>query len=103
MRVSDMLRGEPGLPMRFHWRGKEYAVAEVLEKWKTTGPCHHGSDEQYVRQHWWRVLTEDGLIMELACDRQKRRGRPRPEWRLLSVQSSADRTQPNPEGRKENS
>ena len=30
--VGGMARGEPGLPSRFMWRDKEYAVAEVLEK-----------------------------------------------------------------------
>jgi len=88
MRVNDMLRGEPGLPTRFHWRDKEYAVVELLEKWKTTGPCRSGSGEKYVRQHWFRIRTEDGLIMEISCDRQPRRGRPRLEWRLLTVRQA---------------
>ena len=37
--AAPMTRGEPGLPGRFVWREQEYAVAEVLEAWKETGPC----------------------------------------------------------------
>jgi phosphoribosylglycinamide formyltransferase-1 len=88
MRVSDMLRGRPGLPMRFRWRDREFAVAEVLETWKSTGPCRSGSPEQYVRAHWYRIRTEDGSEMTLYCDRQKRRGSPRIEWRLHTVRPS---------------
>jgi len=31
--VQGMARGEPGLPRRFVWRDKEYAVDELLETW----------------------------------------------------------------------
>lgn len=85
MRVSDMLQGRPGVPMRFRWRGGEYAVKQVIETWKTTGPCRSGSPEQYVRAHWYRVVTEDGTEMTLYCDRQKRRGISRIEWRLYTL------------------
>ena len=27
----------------------------MVDKWKTTGSCRHGSGEQYVRKHWFRV------------------------------------------------
>jgi len=84
MRVSDMVRGQPGVPMRFRWRGREYAVAAVLESWKSTGPCRSGSPEQYVREHWYRVRTEEGSEMRLYCDRSKRPGSRR-EWRLYTV------------------
>ena len=32
--TSAMARGEPGLPCGFTWRGRELAIAEVLEQWK---------------------------------------------------------------------
>ena len=35
--TTAMTRGEPGLPERFKWRDKEYAVADVLEAWKEVG------------------------------------------------------------------
>jgi len=70
-----MARGEPGLPKRFVWRGQE--VAEVLEQWKQTGPCTSGSDEQYVRKHWYRVRTTAGAEMNLYFERQPRSTRER--------------------------
>jgi len=46
-----MSTGEPGLPARFLWRDTDYEVARVIEKWRTTGDCKHGSGEQYVRRY----------------------------------------------------
>ena len=31
--AAAMGRGEPGLPERFRWRGRDIQVAAVLEKW----------------------------------------------------------------------
>ncbi len=70
--TSGMAAGEPGLPARFVWRGGEYEVARVVDKWKTTGACRHGSGEQYVRKHWFRVQLTDGTEMEIYFDRQAR-------------------------------
>lgn len=88
-RLSDALRGEPALPMRFQWRDRDYDVKEVIEKWKTTGPCHHGSGERYVRKHWFRIRTSDGLEMTLYCDRQPRRGQSSKRWWLYTVRDSS--------------
>lgn len=102
-------RGEPGLPHRFRWRGQEYTVEEVLETWKTTSPCHHGSGERYVGKHFYRVrvagasaapttahltgLAESpgggegqrsGAEMTLYFERQARRGGGR-QWRIFSM------------------
>lgn len=86
-RLSDALRGEPALPMRFRWRDRDYDVKEVIEKWKTTGPCHHGSSENYVRKHWFRIRTTDGPEMTLYCDRQPRRGQSSKRWWLYTVKA----------------
>ena len=81
--VRGVKVGEPALPAAFTWRGREYRVAEVLQKWRTTGPCRHGSirpngrPEQYVRKHWYRILTTDGAQMRLYFERQARSGRQR--------------------------
>ncbi len=87
-----MAIGEPALPSSFTWRGRRYAVAEVLEKWRTTGPCRHGSirpngrPEQYVRKHWFRVRTTDGTEMKLYFERQARSGRERTaRWWLYTM------------------
>lgn len=86
MDVSAMTRGEPGLPRKFTWRDKECEVAEVLERWKDTGPCWSGSGERYVRKHWFRVRTTDGLVMKLYFERQARsKALRKKRWWLHSV------------------
>ena len=85
-----MAVGEPGLPTRFTWRGREYEVERLLEKWKTTGPCSHGSDEQYVRKHWFRVRTTSGEEMKVYFERQARSGRERKaRWWLYTVRAGS--------------
>ena len=81
-----MTRREPGLPRRFTWRGEQYEVAEVLERWKQTGPCTSGSGERYVRKHWYRVRTMDGQEMKLYFERQARsKALRKKRWWLHSV------------------
>ena len=70
--IVGMTRGEPGLPGRFIWRDKKYAVAEVLEKWKESGCCKSGSSEMYLRKHWFRVRCTNGLEMTIYFERQPR-------------------------------
>ena len=78
--------GAPLLPTRFIWRGVEYAVAAVLEEWKETGPCHHGSGERYVRKHWLRVRMAGGEEMKIYFERQARSSRERKcRWWLYTV------------------
>lgn len=83
--TSSMAAGEPGLPARFRWRDTEYEVARVLDRWKTTGDCRHGSGEQYVRKHWFRVEVSDGTQMEIYFDRQSRSGKGKQRWWLAAV------------------
>ena len=84
--AAGATRGEPGLPTRFVWRDREYVVARVLEQWKDTGPCRHGSGEKYVRRHWYRILTTGGDEMRIYFDRQARSGRERlKRWWLHSI------------------
>ena len=64
---AALSRGEPGLPGKFIWRGKEYVVKCVLESWKSSDlSC----GELYLRRHWFRVETEDRLNITLYCLRQ---------------------------------
>jgi hypothetical protein len=85
---AAMARGEPGLPQRFSWRGREYRVVEVVRTWKTTGPCVSGADEQYVRRHWYAIRTEPPMTMTVYCDRQpKDRKRPKARWWVYTVES----------------
>lgn len=83
--AAAMAAGEPGCPHRFRWRDDDYEVAQVLETWKTTGPCRHGSGERYVRKHWFRVLTTDGTEMEIYFDRQARSSKKSRRWWLATV------------------
>jgi hypothetical protein len=92
--AAAMSAGEPGLPGCFLWQGKEYQVACVLDRWKTAGPCKHGSGEQYVRKHWFRLLTSDGTEMEIYFDRQPRTRQRRQRWWLASIIEPTSRSGP---------
>ncbi len=83
---SGMARGEPGLPERFVWRGVEYRLAGVIRQWKTSGPCRSGSDEVYLRRHWYRIATDPPAILTIYCDRQaKDRRRAKRRWWVYSA------------------
>jgi Domain of unknown function (DUF6504) len=90
--TASMSVGEPGLPKRFVWRGTEYEIARVLETWKTTGGCRHGSGELYVRRHCYRVEMVDGTRMDIYFDRQTRTRSSKKRWWLASL------TEPHPRG-----
>ncbi len=85
--TSSMARGGPGLPTVFSWKGRKFSVLEVLEQWKETGDCRHGSGERYVRKHWFRIRTDVGLEMSIYFERQ-RRSSGGPRWRLYSVRDA---------------
>ncbi len=85
--TASMTRGEPGLPKKFTWREKEYEVSEVLEVWKETGPCKSGSDEPYLRKHWYKIRTTTGEIMTLYFERQARsKGQSKARWWLYTIE-----------------
>ncbi len=81
-----MARGQPGLPAGFTWRGRHYAVAELLESWKQSEPCDHGSGERYYRKQFFRVRTGGGEVMTLYAVRHVKQGESaRRRWWLYSV------------------
>ncbi len=85
--TAAMTRGEPGLPAKFLWRDEEYEVLEVLEAWKETGPCRNGSDEIYLRKHWYKIRTTTGKIMTLYFERQARsKGQKKLRWWLYTIE-----------------
>ena len=85
--TTAMARGEPGLPKRFTWRGREYRVVDVVRTWKTTGPCTSGADEQYVRRHWYTIRTDPPMTMTVYCDRQsKDRKHPKARWWVYTIE-----------------
>jgi phosphoribosylglycinamide formyltransferase-1 len=85
---AGMAQGEPGLPRRFRWRGELWEVAEVLRSWKESGPCTSGSDERYIRKHWYEVRTTGGEVLRIWFERQARsaRERTRRRWWIHTVQ-----------------
>lgn len=88
--TAAMTRGEPGLPAKFIWRDKDYTIAEVLEVWKETGPCRSGSDEIYLRKHWYKIRTTDNIIMTLYFERQARsKSQTKSRWWLYTIVSRA--------------
>ena len=83
---AAMSRGEPGLPSGFVWRDKEYAVTDVLEAWKESGPCRSGGGERYLRKHWWRIRTGNGVEMTIYFERQSRsKSQDKTRWWLYTV------------------
>ena len=94
--TGGMTRREPGLPERFTWRGREYRIVGLSGKWKSDGPCRNGSDEKYLRRHWFRVVTDPAAVMTIYFDRQpKDRGKPRARWWIYTV-SEADESDDQP-------
>jgi hypothetical protein len=83
--TSHMAIGEPGLPSQFLWRGRTIEIVSVLRSWRGTGKCRHGSEEMYVRKHWYEVVTRSAGIMKIYFDRQPRRGRKEARWWLFSI------------------
>lgn len=84
--AGRMAAGGPGLPRAFVWRGARVDVARVLNEWKETSPCRHGSGERYVSKHWFDILTAAGETMRIYFERRAR-GRARSaRWWLFSVE-----------------
>jgi hypothetical protein len=84
--ASRMAAGGPGLPRQFRWRSEIVCIVRVLNTWRETGPCRHGSGEQYVRKHWFEVEIESGATMKIYFDRQARSAKKRKErWWLFSM------------------
>jgi Domain of unknown function (DUF6504) len=84
--TSRMAAGEPGLPRQFRWRSQVIQIAQVLSTWRETGPCHHGSGEQYVRKHWFEVATDTGVKMKIYFERQSRSANKKNRWWLFSAE-----------------
>ena len=81
-------RGEPALPGKFTWRGREYAVVEVLERAKDFRPCPSG--EIYLRKHRYTVRTADGSVMRIYFERHGRAPRSKTRWWLHSIERGED-------------
>ena len=83
--TARMAAGEPGLPQEFVWRDRRIRITGVRRVWKDTGPCTSGSDERYVRKHWYEVDTAADGVLKIYFERQARAGRGSPRWWLFTV------------------
>lgn len=89
--VASMESGEPGMPIRFAWRSDHYEVKRVIHRWSKTGPCLSGSDERYVRRHYYHIETTDGVEMTLYFERRMRSNAPAGlRWWLYTINTSRD-------------
>ena len=83
---SPMVLGEPVIPESFQWRGQTYPVLRVLASGRGLGPCTHGSGEMYVRRHWYRFESTDGMVLRVYFERRPRSGaKSAKRWWLYSV------------------
>lgn len=85
--LSQSSPGEPAIPRQFRWRRATVEIRQVLRKWTSTSGCRHGSGEQYVRRHWYEIVTTDDRHMTLYFDRQARSSRERKKrWWVYSAE-----------------
>lgn len=92
MTLGGLARGEPGLPGRFIWRGREYAVVAVRQAWKDYRPEGHSPGaELYLRKHWYRLEMATGEEMTVYCDRAARNPKkPTQRWWLHTIRDAPD-------------
>lgn len=83
--TSRMSMGEPGLPRQFVWRGRMVEIAALLRTWHETGKCRHGSDDRYVRKHWYQVATIADGTMTIYFEKNPLHGRKGKGWWLFSI------------------
>lgn len=85
--TSAMGHGRAGLPAGFTWRGRHYAIAEVLDEWKVSEAEHHRSGERYYRKHFWRIRAGSGEVMTLYAVRRTKAGEsPKKRWWIYTVE-----------------
>ncbi len=89
--TNRMAAGEPGLPREFVWHDETIHLAKVEREWRETGPCHHGSGEQYVRKHWYQVEDDRGRRMKIYFERHARGKQIKARWTLYSMEEKTPR------------
>jgi len=58
------VQAEEGVPRAFWWRGRRYAVAGVLERWRDVGRWWEGEPPR----SFFRLQTAGGGIWEIYLD-----------------------------------
>lgn len=87
--AAAMATGEPALPARFRWRGRDYEVAEVLERRRELTPPSFESD-RYLRKHWFRIRTRCGAVMRIYFQRRAKDVRGGKRWWLYTIDEGED-------------
>jgi len=87
--TGRMAAGEPGLPHEFTWRGAVLRIVMIQRTWRETGPCRHGSGEQYVRKHWYQVEDDQGRILKIYFVRSTRGRSAKACWQLFSLEAAS--------------
>jgi len=85
--TAAMAAGGPGLSQAFKWRDETLGIATVLETWRESGPCTHGSGEAYARKHWFEVMTTTGRRARTYFERQGRPPDRRQRWWLFTIEN----------------
>ena len=73
-----MVRGEPGLPEGFRWRGETYRIACALDAGKGLS---RAPGEKYVHRHTFRLRMDDGATWNVYVKR-----RPPIGWFLKTIE-----------------
>lgn len=63
-----LVRCKNGLPKFFWWRGQQYTVRAVLERWKDTGRWWEGERPKF----FFRLQTSGGGLWEVYFDPAER-------------------------------
>jgi len=90
MQLGRMAAGEPGVPGRFRWRGREFDIVEIVSSGKGYArEGHVPTGETYLRRHWLTVRTASGEEMTLYCERHVRgRKDPKGRWWLYTMREA---------------
>ncbi len=82
-----MARGEPGLPVGFNWRGKNYLIVRKLDQWKHSAPeGGRAGGELYLRRHYYKLRMSDDSVWTVYFIRQApRSGSSRQRWFLYMI------------------
>lgn len=88
--TGAMAAGQAGLPTGFTWRGRHYAVRQLLEDWKQSESSGRTGGQRYYRKHYFRVRTADGATLTLYAVRQVKPGESgRRRWWLYTIERPA--------------
>ncbi|MEW6622541.1 MAG: DUF6504 family protein [Bacillota bacterium] len=67
--IPLMVTEKTGTPITFTWRGQNYKIAQVVDKWKDTGSWWTGEGEKV----FYRLETQDKGLWEIYYDLKKKR------------------------------